>query len=50
MNMGKCKFFQSKVKFLGREVSEDGYRMDEESIKAALALKDREPKSITDVR
>ena len=30
----KCNFFQQEVKFLGRIVSSEGYRMDDESVEA----------------
>ena len=50
LNLKKCKFFESSVKFLGRIVSADGYRMDDDSIKAAVALKGFVPKNVSDVR
>ena len=50
LNLKKCKFFQSSVKFVGREVSEEGYKMDKESIDAALALKDMKPNNVTEIR
>ena len=50
LNIAKCKFFQSSVKFLGRVVTKDGYRMDDDSIAAAKALKDVHPKNVSDVR
>ena len=50
LNLSKCNFFQPKVKFLGRIVTKDGYRMDEESVEAARSLKEFQPKTVTDVR
>lgn len=46
----KCELFKRKVRFLGRIVSEDGYKMDENNIKAVSNLLDRQPKTIGDVR
>ena len=50
LNLKKCKFFQSCVKFLGRIVDETGYRMDNDNIKAATALTSFIPKNVGDVR
>ncbi len=46
----KCKFFSKEVKFLGRIVSEEGYRMDDDSIKAVTELKDHVPTTLGEVR
>ena len=46
----KCNFFQQQVKFLGRVVSNGGYRMDEESIEAVRALKGHKPTTLGEVR
>ncbi|XP_048580823.1 uncharacterized protein LOC116616199 isoform X2 [Nematostella vectensis] len=46
----KCKIFQREVTFLGHVVSEEGYRMDQESIKAVTDLKDTPPKTVGEVR
>ena len=50
LNLSKCKFFQPSVKFLGRVVTKDGYRMDDDSIAAAKGLKEVQPKNVSDVR
>ena len=50
LNLSKCDFFRRSVKFLGRVVSEEGYKMDEENISAVTALKEFLPKTVTDVR
>ena len=50
LNMQKCSFFQSSVKFLGRIVSKEGYHIDEDNVKAARALKDFVPRNVGDVR
>ena len=46
----KCKLFKREVTFLGRVVSEEGYKLDPSSIKPVLALKDSPPKTINEVR
>ena len=46
----KCKLFERKVTFLGRVVSEEGYRLDPSSIKPVLALRDSPPKTVNEVR
>ena len=46
----KCNFFQQEVKFLGRIVSSEGYRMDDESVEAVKALKDHKPTTLGEVR
>ena len=46
----KCNFFQQQVKFLGRIVTSEGYRMDEESVDAVRALKNHVPQTLGEVR
>ena len=46
----KCNFFKQQVKFLGRIVSNKGYRMDDESVEAVRALKGHVPKTLGEVR
>ena len=46
----KCKLFQREVRFLGRIVSEEGYRMDPASLKAVTELKESRPKTVGEVR
>ena len=50
LNASKCNLFRSEVKYLGRIVSNDGYRMDEESVEAVRKLKDIAPKTVGEVR
>ena len=50
LNIAKCKFFQSRVKFLGRVVTKAGYHMDDDSIAAVQALKNVKPRNISDIR
>ena len=46
----KCKLFKREVTFLGRVVSEEGYKLDPSSIKPVLALKNSPPKTVNEVR
>ena len=46
----KCKMFKKEVNYLGRIVSADGYRVDPSNVKAVLALKETNPKTVGDVR
>ena len=46
----KCSFFKKQVKFLGRIVSDKGYIMDPDNIKAVTSLQDRIPKTVGEVR
>ncbi|KAK3700933.1 hypothetical protein QZH41_000337 [Actinostola sp. cb2023] len=46
----KCALFKKEVKFLGRIVSEEGYKVDQANIEAVLLLKNRAPKTVGDVR
>ena len=39
----KCKLFNRKVTFLGRVVSEEGYRIDPENLNAVASLKNKTP-------
>ena len=50
ISIEKCKFFSKEVKFLGRIVNEEGYRMDDDSIKAVTELKDHVPSTVGEVR
>ena len=42
--------FKKEVNYLGRIVSADGYRADPSNVKAVLALKETNPKTVGDVR
>ena len=50
LNPIKCKLFCKEVSFLGRIISEDGYKMDPKNVKPVLALKDLRPKNASEVR
>ena len=45
----KCKLFKREVTFLGRVVSEEGYKLDPSSIKPVLALRDSPPRTVNEV-
>ena len=46
----KCHLFKREVVYLGRIVSEEGYRIDSENIKPILKLKDAKPRTVGEVR
>jgi hypothetical protein len=46
----KCNLFQREVCYLGRIVSEKGYRIDPKNVSALKSLKETPPKSIGEVR
>ena len=46
----KCKMFKKEVNYLGRIVSADGYQVDSSNVKAVLALKETNPKTVGNVR
>lgn len=46
----KCMLFRLEVRFLGQLVSEAGYRMDPEDIKPVVALKEKVPQTVGEVR
>lgn len=46
----KCNLFKREVVFLGRVVSEEGYKLDPSSIEPVLQLKDKTPKTVNEVR
>ena len=45
----KCDLFKREVRFLGRKISGDGYKMDDNNIKAVTSLLDQKPKTAGDV-
>ena len=50
LNPAKCDIFRNEVKYLGRIVGKDGYRMDTDAIEAVLKLKHTVPKNVGEVR
>ena len=49
IGLDKCNFFK-QVKFLGRIVNSEGYKMDEESVEAVRALRDHVQQNLGEVR
>ena len=50
INPEKCKFFQKKVNFLGRVISEDDYQIDESNITAVTSLAKTLPTNLSELR
>jgi transposase InsO family protein len=46
----KCELFKREVRYLGHHISSEGYSMDRSDKEAVLALKDREPSNVGEVR
>ena len=46
----KCDFFKNEVKFLGRIISKDGYRVDPEQMSALAKMKENPPKTVGELR
>ena len=46
----KCKLFKREVHCLGRIVSEQGYKMDPSNIQAVLSLREKQPRTVGEVR
>jgi transposase InsO family protein len=50
LNVSKCNLFQTEVSYLGRIISEGGYRMDENSVKAVRELSNKTIETVGQVR
>ena len=50
LNIDKCEIAKSQVRYLGRIVSAQGYRMDNRNVEAVRALVDRKFETVGDVR
>jgi transposase InsO family protein len=50
LNITKCEFAKREVTYLGRIISQNGYRMDERSVEAVRALTSRSFTTVGDVR
>ena len=50
LKASKCELFRRQVKYLGRMVNAEGYRMDDRNIEAVTKLKSFVPNTIGDVR
>lgn len=46
----KCELFKREVRYLGRLVSGEGVKIDPQDLAAVLALKEKEPRTIGDVK
>ena len=46
----KCTMFKKEVVFLGRVVSEEGYKLDPSTIASILRLKETPPKTVNEIR
>ena len=46
----KCSLFRREVKYLGKMISADGYRADDKDVKALLALRERRPGTVGELR
>jgi len=50
LNPEKCRFFTKGVSYLGRWISEEGYKPDKSGVAAVMALKKLKPSSVGEVR
>ena len=50
LNPSKCELFKREVGYLGRVVNEEGYRMDEDSVKAVKELANKTFQTVGQVR
>ncbi len=46
----KCNMFKSEVKYLGRIISEEGYRMDEKNLEPIRKFKEERPETVGELR
>lgn len=46
----KCELFKKEVRYLGRLVSGEGVKIDPQDLAAVMALKEKEPRTIGDVK
>ena len=46
----KCKMFQKEVKYLGRIITKEGYRMDESNVAAIVKFKEEKPETVGEMR
>ena len=49
LKASKCDLFKKEVKYLGRVVNKEGYKMDEANIKSVKGLKSVKPKKVGEV-
>ena len=50
LNPKKCRLFFNEVSYLGRVISQEGYKMDPKNAEAVMALKELKPKTLGEVR
>ena len=50
LKASKCNMFQSEVKYLGRIITKDGYRMDETNLEAIRKFKSDRPETVGELR
>ena len=50
LNIAKCKLFQKEVNYLGRIVSREGYKMDDDNVEAVRDLLTRKYTNVGEVR
>ena len=47
---GKCELLKREVSFLGRVISQDGYRIDPKAINTVIAMRNLKPGTVGEVR
>eukprot|EP00794_Sanderia_malayensis_P004301 gene4301-4870_t len=45
----KCELFKKQVRFLGKIILEDGYKIDENNVRPVTSLLEKEPKTVGDL-
>ena len=50
LKSGKCALFKREVSFLGRGISQDGYRIDPKATNAVIAMRNLKPRTVGEVR
>ena len=46
----KCEIFKRQVRYIGRVVSSEGIQIDHKDLEAVVQLKEKEPKTVGEVR
>ena len=50
LRLDKCDVFKNKVRYLGKVISADSYKMDNKEVAAVQALKTKPPTNIRELR
>ena len=50
LKSGKCALFKREVSFLGRGISQGGYRIDPKATNAVIAMRNLKPRTVGEVR